>query len=76
MNWAVILLTVEPLLLLAGLYFLWRFLSSPKPNASNDSDDAPGSGGGGIDFDWDAPLDLPPGIVLMPEDPVREPQVS
>lgn len=36
--------------------------------SSDDSND--GGGGGGWDYDPEAPLDLPPGVYVMPEEPV------
>lgn len=73
---------LNPLLLIAGFAMLvmYQTRSKPKPGSGPDAQDpSPPSGGdgggdsGGDDgpgFDWDSPLDLPPGVYVLPPEPV------
>lgn len=41
----------------------------PKDDTNNDGGQDGGGGDGGIDYDPDAPLDLPPGVYVLPKEP-------
>ena len=62
---------------LIGLLYLIKTYSKPalraqisRDDSNNDSSQDGGGGDGGIDYDPDAPLDLPPGIYVLPKEPV------
>jgi len=63
---------------LAGVIFLIKTYSRtavrvqlPRDDSSNDSSQDGGGGDGGIDWDPDAPLDLPPGVYVLPKEPAN-----
>ncbi len=60
-------------ILLAGIgYFLWYLFIRPvDPNNNIPGSDDEGDDEGGLEWDMDAPLDLPPGIYILPSEPVR-----
>ncbi|MDP5170183.1 MAG: hypothetical protein NWR72_08050 [Bacteroidia bacterium] len=66
------ILTMLCLFLLAGGVFalVWIFRNDqdgdfPGPGDDRDDDE------GGLPIDFDAPLDLPPGVYTLPPEPVR-----
>ena len=61
---------LSTLIFFSGLIFLiWHIYKSEKSN-NNGGDDHDGDGG--ISWDVDAPLDLPPGIYTLPPEPVAQ----
>ncbi|MDX2283968.1 MAG: hypothetical protein NW241_07380 [Bacteroidia bacterium] len=65
---------LNPLLLIAGFAMLvmHQARTRPKPGSGPDAQDPgpPPGGDDGPDFDWDGPLDLPPGVYVLPPEPV------
>ncbi|MEM8888957.1 MAG: hypothetical protein AAGD28_13320 [Bacteroidota bacterium] len=62
---------------LVGVLYLIRTYSRPavraqisRDDTNNDNGQDGGGGDGGIDYDPDAPLDLPPGVYVLPKEPV------
>lgn len=62
---------------IVGVIYLIRTYSRPsvqvqlpKDDSNNDSNQDGGGGDGGIDYDPDAPLDLPPGVYVLPKEPI------
>lgn len=68
---AIFLAMLGCLVFLSGMVFLlWNiFITGKKNNQGGDDQD----GDGGITWDVDAPLDLPPGIYTLPPEPVPQP---
>jgi len=73
MSFSYLLMLLNPLLMIAGVtYILMKaapYLPSRDDIDASDEDKGGDQGGGNADWDWDTPLDLPPGICLMPSDP-------
>lgn len=66
-----LILIAEPLLLLIGFFYLVSMMLQKKAVISRPvrRDDPSSDDEGGIPIDWDAPLDLPPGVFVMPPTP-------
>lgn len=86
MLWSYLVIFLNPLILIVGVSIMLfcacsprRFFSSKLSLSStsseendNDSNDDDDEGGDGWDpTDWDTPLDLPPGVYVLPPEPVH-----
>ena len=75
MSLSYLLMLLNPLLMVAGVtYIIIKARPAVAAGTDQQSSDSPDSddedpGGGDSNWDWDAPLDLPPGVCLMPSGP-------
>lgn len=78
-SWSIIFIWLNPAILVIGLVTI-LVMAYPTSSSLPPADE--GNGGGGIDgddpdggdpFDWDQPLDLPPGVYVMPSEPIGVP---
>ena len=63
---------LSSLIFVSGIVFLVVsvFQKNRYPSDASGPDDGDDQGGG-LDWDLDAPLDLPPGVYTLPPEPVR-----
>lgn len=61
---------------IVGIIYVFKTFSRPavrvqipRDDSNNDNSQDGGGGDGGIDYDPDAPLDLPPGVYVLPKEP-------
>jgi len=84
MFWSYLVILLNPLILITGVsimllcacsprgFFASKSLSDPHSSEEGDNNDDGDDDGDGWDpIDWDAPLDLPPGIYVLPPEPVH-----
>lgn len=80
MLWSYLLMLLNPAILIAGLIVMavlaWPAFRNQSQashlsvDAQDQDDDNDDDGDGWERIDWDAPLDLPPGVYITPADPV------
>lgn len=65
------LASLSLLVMLSGALVLVVLLKKQKRTISPSSGNDEGDDEGGLPVDWDAPLDLPPGVYTLPPEPVH-----
>jgi hypothetical protein len=84
MFWSYLFMLLNPAILVVGLVIMAIYccanagllpkkssLTSSGAQDDDDNDDGSDNGGDGWESsDWDAPLDLPPGVFVLPPEPV------
>jgi hypothetical protein len=82
MFWSYLAIFLNPFILIVGVSIMLFYACSPRGffasqsvsdsiSTEDDDDDGDDDEGGWPPLDWDAPLDLPPGVYVLPPEPVH-----